>query len=219
MIKRNLEAKNQPTEKEEMPAYPADALFQYRFVHPWMLRAGMTEEAVKFFQVGYDHERNSVLLPHWWQGRLVGWQERMLDPEAKPRYKSTPKFPKRNTLFNYDNVNGDTVVVVESPKTAVVLWSRGVRNVVATFGASVTQEQVQALWKFEKVYLWFDNDKAGRNGLLTTVQYMRNVCDVWVVPFVEMDKGDAADLPAEETQGYLDRAVPLAVWRMNNGLY
>lgn len=213
-IMRNLEQAEE--DEEPMPEFDPKELTPYRFVHPWMLKQGMTPEAVKHFQVGYSHERNSVFFPHWWKGKLVGWQERFLTPVDNKRYANTPHFPKRNTVFNLDEVRGDCAIVVEAPKTAIVLWGWGFKNAVATFGASVTPEQVQALWKFRRVYLWFDNDKAGRNALETTTKYMRNVCDVWVVPFVEKEKGDAADLEQHEVQEYLDRAVPLPVWRMKN---
>ena len=213
IIKAFLE--KEENKQTEMPKYHSNELTPYRFIHPWMIKQGMTEEAIKFFQIGYNAETNSIFFPHYWKGVLVGWQERSLEPDAKPKYKSTPNFPKRNTLFNLDNVRGDSVIVVESPKTAVVLWGRGYQNVVATFGASVTPEQAVALWRFPKVYLWFDNDKAGRNAIRTTTKYMRDVVDLWVIPPVELDKGDPADIPAEEIPGYIERAIPSAIWSLN----
>jgi DNA primase len=207
-----LDSKDAIIDEEKMPEFPDDALFQYRFIHPWMLEQGLTHEAIKHFQMGYDEDREAIIIPHWWKGKLVGWQARDLTGLKKAKYINTPGFPRRSTVYNYDSVNGhEDLIVVESPKSVVKLWGLGFKNVVATFGAEVTSEQMTSLWSCEeKVYLWFDNDPAGAKGLRSATKYLRGVVDVWVVPPVTLEKGDPGDLTShDEVQGYLDRAVSI----------
>jgi 5S rRNA maturation endonuclease (ribonuclease M5) len=188
--------------RETMAELPKPTEF---YTHPWMWEQGFTPEAVRHFWLTYDEEHNAVYFYHWWYGKLVGWQRRNLEPNPKVRWKSSPDFPKRSTLFNYDEARDyEEVYVVEGPKAVVKLWSLGVKNAVATFGASVNPEQMVSLWGFDRVYLWFDNDPAGANATRTATKYLRNVTDVWVIPPVDQDKGDPADLQdSEAVQRYL----------------
>jgi DNA primase len=90
------------------------------------------------------------------------------------------------------------------------LWSLGVKNAVATFGASVTNEQIVSLMSFEKVFLWFDNDRAGANATRSVIQGLKGVTDIYLIPPVEQEKGDPADLNSiEEVQNYLDQKKSL----------
>lgn len=210
-----LERASREPKKHEpipMPEYPNDTLFKYRFIHPWMKSQGMTEEAIKHFQIGYDEDKNAILIPHWWRGKLVGWQARTLTGEG-PKYKNSQGFPKRNTLFNFDEQDGNEIILVESPKTAVILWGWGYHNVVATFGASLSKEQMMPLWKFDRILLWFDNDEAGTKATRTAIQYLERHCDVYVVPPVNIDKGDPADINPDAIPVYLQEAIPSALWR------
>lgn len=111
--------------KEPMPDYPADALFQYRKIHPYLLERGLTKEIIVEMQVGFDEEHCGIVIPHWFQGRLRGWQTRHLvqneageyqcevhscnhrangNPIKVPKYKNTTNFPKVNTLYGYDRL-------------------------------------------------------------------------------------------------------------------
>lgn len=198
-IKHVLDIKDKIRDnKEVMVEHPP---FTEWFTHPWMFEQGFTMEAVKHFQLTYEREQNGVLFPHWHRGKLVGWQLRNMDEDSKQRWKLSPHFPKRSTLFHYDcNCvrQADEVVVVESPKSVVKLWSLGMKNAVATFGAGVNYEQLQTLWSFDKVFLWFDNDLAGAKATETATKYLRGMVDLYVVPPVEQEKGDPADLDSEE---------------------
>lgn len=205
-----IEKSHSLTEEEKMPEY--EYLFPF-VTHPWMYTQGLTDEAIKHFQITYDPKEEVIIFPHWWKGKLVGWQSRDLTGERKAKYLNTSNFPKRNTLFNYDNLTWEKpVIVVESPKTAAVLWGRGIHNVTATFGASLSEEQMVSLWSFPLVYLWFDNDDPGRKATRTAIQYLKDNTEVYVIPPVDIEKGDAADIPSSELDGYLDRVKYYIYW-------
>ncbi|MFD7835564.1 toprim domain-containing protein [Streptomyces sp. NPDC059761] len=102
-----------------------------------------------------------AVIPHRWNGQLVGWQSRRLpgaDPAA-PKYLSTPGFPREETIFDYDP-SRSRAVVVESPMSD--LRHRHHQPMEATFGAAVSNAQIEHLARGrERLIWWPDNDTAG----------------------------------------------------------
>ena len=215
-IERMLSETDKPPSTDVLPTFDDTMLFKYRKEHPWMIEQGITREAAKHLQVGYDDERENIIFPHWAYGKLVGWQQRDLTGERRSKYLNTPAFPKKNTLYHLDCdcLDCTRAFVVESPKTVAVLWGRGVHNVVATFGASVSQEQMMGLWRFNEVYLWFDNDDAGRKATRTATKYLENYVDLFVTPVPDFEKADPADIPEGELSEYIDRSISSLLWEV-----
>jgi DNA primase len=186
--------------------------------HPWMYTQGLTDEAIEHFQITYDHNQEGIIFPHIVKNKVVGWQTRDLTGEKKAKYLNTPDFPKSSTLFHGDckcHEDSSYIIVVESPKTAAIMWGVGYHNVVATFGASVNEEQMMLLWPYNNVFLWFDNDEAGTKATSTALNYLKEQCEVYIVPPVNVAKGDPADIPYTEWEQYLNKAQHYIHWRRN----
>lgn len=224
-------------ETEVQPDYPAEALFQYRKIHPYLYERGLTREVIVEHEVGWDETHDGIVIPHWFMGVLKGWQMRHLQMDGDkyvcsvdscnfknekkipvPKYKNTSHFPKVNTLYAYDQTMRyvkreqlDWVIVVESPMTALYLKSIGFGNVMATFG-SFNPEQGSLLWPFRKVYFWPDNDKAGVENTKKAISTLSRYVELWIVGYVPGAKADAADLEPDMIQQYLDEAMPAMIW-------
>jgi hypothetical protein len=153
----------------------------------------------------------ALIIPHYWQERLVGWQARSLTderPEWVPKYINTHDFPKEHTIYGFHWLvhQHDMAVVVESPMSALFLWSLDI-PAVATFGDSVNDPQLRLLRRFQRgVYLWPDNDKAGRGFLKRASEYLLPYVPVYQVPFVGGEKSDPGDL-VQVAGGDLDDIV------------
>jgi hypothetical protein len=174
----------------------------------WFEERGISLDVALRFAIGYDHKavkyppRNkktgeplgdpyqgpAMVLPHFWKGRLVGWQHRwLLDDRPKwcAKYTNTSDFPKRYTLWNFDGVHGRALppVVVESVPTAVMIESLG-WPAIATFGASITPEQLKLLRRFQQGVIFApDNDRPGLEGLVKAVDYLGGFIPVsWIDP-------------------------------------
>jgi hypothetical protein len=169
--------------KQPIPTYSDRALTPWDFLHPYFTdpydKGGreIPEATAKEFRLGWDQRSDRVVLPHFWQGKLVGWQTRKMPPEWRsmpweadspeihsgransPKYHSSPDFPKDTTIYNHKPRSTTGVVVVESMMS--VLRHEHALHLEATFGASVTESQVKRLTAHEQVTLWMDNDKAG----------------------------------------------------------
>jgi hypothetical protein len=169
-----------------------------------------------------------AVIPHYWDGKLVGWQSRRLpcaDPSA-PKYLSTPAFPRDETIFGYE-AHRHQAVVVESPMSQ--LRHQHHVDIEATFGFVVTDLQIQHLVRGRKKLIWFmDNDLAGwqavegrRHGGRSypgAPQRASAYCENWVVenPF----DADPADMPDEMVDILIhERAVPWQVWQRPKTLH
>lgn len=197
----------------ELPYYEID---HKNKKHPWMYDQGLTDEAIEHFMITYDEEKDGIIFPHLVQGKTVGWQTRDLSGGKRAKYLNTLDFPKGTTLYHGDcDCHNDTdyLIVVESPKTAAIMWGVGYHNVVATFGASITEEQMALLWDYKNIFLWFDNDEAGAKATSTALNYLKDHCEVYIVPPVAVAKGDPADIPYDEWEKYLNKAVYYVHWR------
>ncbi len=179
------------------------------WVWEWLNERGISDEIATTYKLGFDpaakkiskkgeYQGPGILFPHFWQGRLVGWQTRWLDPDdARPpwvqKYNNTTDFPKTWTIYNYERVyfSEDPIVVVESVPTALYLESLGIAA-IATFGASVTDEQLRLLRACQQgVILAPDNDKPGRKFSTSLTKYLEKYISVRVAePVGEKDSGD-----------------------------
>jgi hypothetical protein len=221
-------------EDDTLPEIPEDNLFQYRMIHPYLYERGLTKDIIVDMQVGFDEEHAGITIPHFFMGKLVGLQRRHLatytdgpkkdqyfcprcelDGKKVPKYKNTSGFPKANTLYGYDRMKkylkeegASSVIVVESPMTALKLMSMGFNRVVATFG-SFSREQGMLLLAVPTVYFWPDNDAAGYENAQRAVETLGKMTTLRIVPVVLNEKGDAADLQtADEVIAYLQAAYP-----------
>jgi hypothetical protein len=225
-----------PQEKvEELPDYPPDSLFQYRKIHPYLYERGLTKEVIVEMQVGFDEEHLGITIPHWWQGKLVGMQRRHLATDSKgnficprcsltdkkvPKYKNTHRFPKVNTLYGFDQAKeylktqASSIIIVESPFSALKLKSLGFDRVVATFGQFST-EQAMPLIAVQQVYYWPDHDEAGKANVQKAIDSLGKYTNLRIVPVLPEKKGDPGDCgePMEVFE-YLKAAYPASLWKM-----
>jgi len=187
--------------------------------HQWIRDRGIDPEISEQFKIRYNplarrtikedtYEGPSLIFPHFWQGRLVGWQQRWLDPEDVrpkwvPKYTMTPDFPKNETLFAYGDAMANVqdefvgkpnpIVVCESVPSVLFLWSN-YQPAVATFGSSVHEAQMKLLRRFPKVILAPDNDDAGEKWTRSLQTYLERYIEVSVLPVLDGKGSDIGDL-------------------------
>lgn len=238
-----------------IPQFAERALDQWPGIHPTLTTGvpdlgiagrGIPEENLRLMRVGYapeypmgkDEFDNWIhaerhVFPHFWKGKLVGWQSRRVWDDGTEKYKSTPDFPKDRTLYvpeQYRPTKVRTVVAVESP--ASVLRHLHHLPIVGTFGASITDSQIRLLAEYDRVIWWGDNDMAGWKATLGYTG--KGDSDEIVLgqhPWGDFHPGierltpysavsvvdspwaaDAAEMDDETAEALVAAAVPLAVW-------
>lgn len=82
------------------------------------------------------------------------------------KYYNLKSFKKTNVIYNWDFVNEyDDILLVEGPLNAIRLWALWFKNVVSLFSALPYKGQVDLLNTKKNIYVWFDQDEAGVNGI------------------------------------------------------
>lgn len=198
--------------------YSARILEPWAYVHPYIVERGIDIDTASRLHIGFDSVENRITIPHFWRGQLVGWQKRAIPERAgewpgtanpEPKYRSSPGFPKSTTLYRYDDaLQSRRVCVVESPFSVIRSQARrdGIA-VVATFGAKITDQQIQLLRRFDEVVVWMDADGAGAGAERRLVEQLYRTINVSVVkPDYGMDLGDYED--PEEVRVKIDDAIP-----------
>lgn len=224
---------NDEVEDLVLPRYSSKMLEPWLCYSEYLDKRGVSREVQKLMKTGINFDNMDqysggwitqprLVIPHFFDGELRGWSMRKLIPEqVGPKYKHTPSFPKDHTLFNYDRAKIHNIVyVVESPLSVLVMMSQGINNVVATFGAAVTNRQVEIMRRFERVIVFPDGDKAGYSALLKPkfglADRLSKFTDVWIVDHgIEGDKFNRRD-PADYDDiisVVIDKKIPLGLIR------
>ena len=99
--------------------------------------------------------------------------------EENPKYvitKNTAVFRKRNMFFNLKGLKeaGDAVLIVEGVFDALSFVAAGVKNVVSTMGAHISEDQIDRLKMSKKTpVLAFDNDATGKAATVKAFSYLK----------------------------------------------
>lgn len=206
----------------EPPTYDPAIIEPWKIVHPYLTEwRKIPEQNVMDMNVGYAVmrtrrtdgefiESQRIVIPHFFKGKLYGWQSRRLGDDGTPKYVNTPDFPKDTTLYNY-SVSEFPVVIVESPMT--VITHHHTCRMMATFGAMITDKQIDLITRSRasKIILWFDNDEAGWNATERVGDYLMNHGLVYVLdcPYA----GDPGDLPSSLVEELLsEKIIPYPLW-------
>jgi len=210
---------NEAQSRFDIPVYNERILDRWITPTDYLSERGVSLQVQKEMKTGLDRGRREiarvnglesyvevdrVVLPHFINGRLVGWVARKTENvEGVAKYKNSKSFPRQYSLYNYDNVEGmQHVYVVESPMSVLVLKSRGVTDVVATFGAKVSKPQLDLLREFPKVTIFMDGDAPGRSATHNLIDALREYVSLTVI-----------DTPDGEDPASLD-AIPKGIYGM-----
>lgn len=123
----------------------------------------------------YDYFVDRIVFPiHDERGRTVAFGGRIIPGRASkdsPKYFNSPEsvvFQKSRILYGLPQARETigkekTVIVVEGYADCVACHQHGVRNVVATLGTALTDEQCERLKAFaERIVLLYDSDEPGQ---------------------------------------------------------
>src|ERR1700756_355829 len=210
--------KDKPKKTTTLPQFSAQILDRWdarekwpKIASEWASQKGIDKQTCDDFLLRYGKIRTmtdakepwigqAIVIPHFWRGKLVGWQQRWLDerPPGVGKYKSTNDMPRYDTLFNYDRCIRETVPVfiVESPATVLWLHANDL-PAVASFGSKITPAQLKLLRVFQQgVVIAPDNDAPGRKYLKACREYLEPFIPVYAVsPVGRFDSGnDLGDL-------------------------
>lgn len=139
----------------------------------------------------YDKFRNRVMFPIInTSGKVIGFGGRAIG-DVTPKYLNSPEnkvFQKKNNLYALNITKQDIgkdgyAILVEGYMDAISLYQGGVRNVAASLGTALTENQTKLLKRYTKqVVLSYDADSAGQNAAMRGSEIlMKEDCKVKVL--------------------------------------
>lgn len=161
-------------------------------------------EVLKQNKVYYSREMNRLVFEiKNDKGTIVGVTCRRVNETDKIKWLHRPKgIDTGRLLYNLYYVlkeNYTSVYIVEGVGDVLALKSLGINNVVCTFGAHMTIEQIELLSKyFIELILLYDNDNAG---ILANVKVIEDTCkkfDVYVKDIGQTSLNDAGEITSKE---------------------
>ena len=178
----------------------------------------------------FDKFRDRVIFPIInTAGKVIGFGGRALDDKAMPKYLNSPEnrvFQKKNNLYALNSTKQDigkagTAIIVEGYMDAISLYQNGVRNVAASLGTALTDNQAKLINRYTKnVVLSYDADAAGQKAALRGIEVLRNEgCKVKVLhvtdgkdpdEYIKKNGRDAFDKLVEKAIPYTDYKIEAA---------
>lgn len=178
----------------------------------------------------YDKFRNRVMFPIInTSGRVIGFGGRALEAEAAPKYLNSPEnrvFQKKNNLYALNLTRQEigkegSAIIVEGYMDVISLYQAGVKNVAASLGTALTDNQAKLINRYTKnVVLSYDADAAGQKAALRGIEVLRaQNCKVRVLhvtdgkdpdEFIKKNGREAFVKLAAEAMPYIDYRLEAA---------
>ena len=161
---------------------------------------------------------------------VIAFGGRKLEKTGFAKYVNTREtivFNKSKSLYNVNLLKKlkktqtiSNVIVVEGYMDTISLYEAGFKNVVASMGTSLTQEQARLLKRYsDNVLISYDGDGAGQKGNMRGLDILKGAgLNVKVVPLTDgLDPDDIVKkLGAGEYQRCLDNAMPLIDYKLKS---
>lgn len=150
----------------------------------------------------YDKFRARIVFPIFSpNGRVIAFGGRVLqNADNVAKYLNSPEsqiYSKRKSLYGLfhskDEIRKlDRAILVEGYMDLVSLYQAGVKNVVASSGTSLTDEQIQLLSRFTRnIFVLFDADSAGQRAALRSIELLLK--QDFEVKVISLPKGEDPD--------------------------
>jgi len=190
-----------------------------------MLKLGLISKGKRGY---YDKFRNRVIFPIIdVRGKVIGFGGRAIG-DFKPKYLNSSEsdiFLKKNNLYalnitKKDIADQDRVLMVEGYMDVISLYQHGIRNVTASLGTALTENQGRLIRRYtNNVVLSYDSDAAGVNAALRGIGIIRKAgCSVRVL---QIDDGKDPDEFVRKNgkdafEKLIEKAVPATDFRLKN---
>ncbi|RMD88402.1 MAG: DNA primase [Calditrichaeota bacterium] len=193
-----------------------------------LVRAGLV--AQKGSREYYDRFRNRIIFPiQDLSGRIVAFAGRKLnDEEEGPKYINTPEteiYHKSRVLYGlYQGHQAirelDYAIFVEGYTDVISLFSAGIKNVVATSGTALTEEQAKLIRRYtRKIFLMYDADTAGSTATLRGADILlANDLEVNIATLPESHDPDSfvREYGKQSVEKHLEEAQSIFDFKLNH---
>lgn len=151
----------------------------------------------------YDRFRGRVIFPiHNITGKVIAYGARILkNAPNQPKYINSPEtelYQKSHILYGIYQAkntvrNEENCYLVEGYTDVISLYQAGIKNVVASSGTALTDDQINLIKRFTKnITVLFDGDRAGVKASMRGIDMiLKGGLNVKAVPFPEGEDPDS----------------------------
>lgn len=167
------------------------------------------------FGIKYCTENKRIIVPIHYQEQCVGVSMRRTDNNPAKWIHQPTDIKTRQLLYNYDNiVKLKPLIIVEGAWDVLNYTQYGYENVVSTFGAHMTNEQmILILQTTYDIILAYDSDKAGIQATNKAIELLHNKVNISIA---NIPSGkDAGELTQEELEASITNQLTIREWRVN----
>ncbi len=160
----------------------------------WLNKRGVADEVIMNFGLStHVHPTIGECIKIPYNETHSKYRRDPLD-ERKPKYLYDAG--GKVTLYGYDKLplNTKRVVITEGELDCLVLWSLNIPAVSSTGGAMSFQEDWADLLRGYEVFLCFDNDPAGADGMVKVLKYLPDAKVIFIPE--QPDVKDVSDFVA-----------------------
>ena len=133
----------------------------------YIISHGLSEETLKKFNLSFNEKRNAIVIPItngadkllYNKYRNLGHEEN----EEIPKYQFDPG--THPTLFNPQALKANAIIITEGEIDAIRLDQEGFPTISGTGGANTFPEEWIKELKDKTIFLCYDNDEGGAEGL------------------------------------------------------
>jgi DNA primase len=180
----------------------------------------------------YDRFRGRVMFPIAdSQGRVIAFGGRVMG-EGEPKYLNSPEtavYTKGRNLYGLAYSKNDVrsagyAILVEGYLDCIIPYQAGIRNIVASLGTALTDNQVRLLRRYmdaPQIIVNFDPDSAGQNATMRSIEMLLTEgfkVNILKMPtdddpdeYVRAYGGDAFRTLLKTTQPYIEYIIDMTV--------
>jgi len=157
--------------------------------NPYLIQRGITNQTIKDFDIRYHVAFDSIIVPIYQNGELLGSVQRNIS--RNPKYVNSKGMDKDKAVFPLDKINAH---------------QQGVTNTVCTFGGNVSHEQAKILGTLARtVVICPDKDSSGLKMAYKTTDILMKLglsVEYTFPPGKAKDFGDMQDFSSLEYHSY-----------------
>lgn len=152
---------------ERLSQYQASLFADEKALSYLKIERALAEETIKHFNLGYDKERDAIVIPVFKNKELVNLRYRIITPkDRQPKYLQE----KDCEVWMYNEQGIDeglkkqAVLIVEGEFDCMSVWQSGIKNVVSpASGKDSYGIWLELLDPISEIYIAYDNDKPGKD--------------------------------------------------------
>jgi len=177
----------------------------------------LTALGIRYASDGYYRGRH--IIPVHISGKFLTFEARDFTSKAIPKTLYPKHRPIHSYLWNIDNIiPGQPIIVVEGTKGAIAVLKFGYLNVVSSFGARLTPDQVVLLMTKQppEITIVYDADEAGERGSNDALINILAWADVYNVKLP--DGTDPWDVSLQVWEECLDKRTKVEIAEKNQSV-